>query len=64
MANTTQGGLWGDFSGGDSPSATATALKTLVKTLSVTVSLNGVTQPGASGDGTGFPAGFGDWWRL
>jgi hypothetical protein len=64
MADTIQGGIWGDFSAGDSPSAVATALKTLVKTLLVTVSLNGVTQPGGSGDGTGFPAGFGDWWRA
>jgi hypothetical protein len=64
MADTIQGGIWGNFSAEDSPSAVATALKTLVKTLLVTVLLNGVTQPGDSGDGTGFPAGFGNWWRA
>ncbi len=63
MADTTQGGRWGTFDGEQTPSAVATALKTLVKTRLVIVSLNGVTMPGETGDGTGFPVGFGDWWR-
>ena len=63
MADTTQGGIWGDFSGTPAPSTLATAYKTLIKTKSVTVTLNGITVPGGSGDGTGFPAGFGDWYR-
>lgn len=63
MANTTQGGIWGDFSGEAAPSALAVNLKTLVQTRTVTVSLNGITIPLAEGDGAGFPAGFGNWWR-
>lgn len=63
MADTNQGGIWGDFDGETSPSALATAYKTLIKTKGVTVTLNGITVPGVSGDGTGFPAGFGDWYR-
>jgi len=63
MANTTQGGIWGDFSGTPAPSALATAYKNLIRVQSVTVTLNGITVPGGSGDGTGFPAGFGDWYR-
>ena len=63
MANTTQGGIWGDFDGETSPSALATAYKNLIRVQSVTVTLNGITVPGGSGDGTGFPAGFGDWYR-
>jgi hypothetical protein len=63
MADTNQGGIWGDFNEGDSPSALATALKVLVKGKNVTISLNGITLPGETGDGSGFPAGFGDWWR-
>lgn len=64
MANTTQGGIWGDFSGEASPSALAVAYKTLRRTLTVTVTLNGITAPDVTGDGTGFPAGFGDWYRA
>jgi hypothetical protein len=64
LADTTQGGLWGTFDGETSPSATATAFKTLVKTRTVTTSLNGISNPGTTGDGTGFPAGFGNWWRA
>ena len=63
MADTTQGGIWGDFSGTPAPSTLATAYKTLIKTKTVTVTLNGITVPGGSGDGTGFPSGFGDWYR-
>jgi hypothetical protein len=64
MSDTNQGGIWGDFSGTDDPSDLATAYKTLIKTKSVSVTLNGITVPGTSGDGTGFPAGFGDWYRT
>jgi hypothetical protein len=64
MADTSQSGIWGSYDSGNSPSTLATALKTLVKTKGVTVILNGITIPGDSGDGTGFPAGFGDWWRI
>ena len=63
MADTNQGGIWGDFDGETSPSALATAYKTLIRTRGVTVTLRGITVPGVSGDGTGFPAGFGDWYR-
>jgi len=63
MADTNQGGIWGDFDGETTPSALATALKSLVRTKSVTVSLTGIAIPGGTGDGTGFPAGFGDWYR-
>lgn len=63
MADTTQGGIWGDFEGETSPSALATAYKNLIRVRSNTVTLNGITVPGGSGDGTGFPAGFGDWYR-
>jgi peptidoglycan/xylan/chitin deacetylase (PgdA/CDA1 family) len=63
MVDTAQGGIWGDFEGETTPSALATALKSLVRTKSVTVTLTGIAIPGATGDGTGFPAGFGDWYR-
>lgn len=63
MADTTQGGIWGDFDGETTPSTLATALKTLAVTRSCTVALYGITLPGGTGDGTGFPAGFGDWYR-
>jgi len=68
MADTNQGGIWGDFSGEAAPSTLATNFKTLVKTRSCVgvtsgVLLRGTVTPGETGDGTGFPAGFGDWWR-
>jgi hypothetical protein len=63
MSDTVQGGIWGSYDSGDNPSDLAIALKTLVNTKGVTVDLNGITIPSASGDGTGFPTGFGDWWR-
>lgn len=64
LADTNQGGIWGDFSGTAAPSLLAIALKSIVKTKSVTFTATGMAIPGASGDGTGFPAGFGDWWRA
>lgn len=63
MSDTTQGGIWGNFDGETSPSALATAYKSLIRTKSNTLVLLGITVPGVSGDGTGFPAGFGDWYR-
>jgi hypothetical protein len=63
MADTTQGGIWGDFDGETSPSALATAYKNLIRVKGNTISLVGIAVPGVSGDGTGFPAGFGDWYR-
>jgi hypothetical protein len=65
MADTDQGGIWGDFSHIDNfqPSQLALDLKTLVKNRNVTVTLNGISMPGATGDGTGFPQNFGTWWR-
>ena len=63
LADTTQGGAWGDFDGETSPSALAVAYKSLIKTKGCTLTYLGVTAPGVSGDGTGFPAGFGDWYR-
>jgi len=62
MADTAIPGRW--FSAAGEPTEVAVALKTLVKDKSVVVSLKGLTMPGTSGDGVGFPAGFGDWWRL
>lgn len=64
LADTNQGGIWGDFSGTAAPSALAIALKSLVKVKSVTFTATGITIPGGSGDGAGFPANFGDWWRA
>jgi peptidoglycan/xylan/chitin deacetylase (PgdA/CDA1 family) len=63
MADTNQGGVWGDFSGVASPSALAIAYKNLMVTKGVVVTLTGIAAPGGSGDGTGFPAGFGNWYR-
>jgi hypothetical protein len=63
MADTNQGGIWGDFDGETTPSALATAYKNLIRVKGNTVTLNGITVPGVSGDGAGFPAGFGDWYR-
>jgi len=64
MADTNQGGIWGDFSGTAAPSNVAIAYKSLIKTKSVTITMQGIATPGGSGDGTGFPAGFGDWYRI
>ena len=62
MADTTQGGIWGDFTSEfPAPSELAIALKTLYSKVG-TISLKGIVIP-KSGDGTGFPAGFGDWFR-
>lgn len=63
LADTAQGGIWGTFSGETSPSALAVAYKNLIKVKTCSLLLNGVQAPGASGDGTGFPAGFGNWYR-
>ncbi len=63
MADTTQGGIWGDFSGVPAPSSLATAYKNMMKVKLNTVYLRGISPPGGSGNGTGFPAGFGDWYR-
>ena len=65
MADTDQGGIWGDFSHIDNfqPSQVAIDLKTLVKVRNVTVTLNGVSMPSATNDGIGFPQNFGTWWR-
>lgn len=63
LADISQGGIWGDFSAGAVPSDLAIALKNIDITKSGTVTANGIAMPGASGDGTGFPAGFGDWYR-
>ena len=64
MADTNQGGIWGDFSGVAAPSDLAVALKNIDITKAGTVTLTDITAPGVSGDGTGFPAGFGNWWRA
>ena len=61
MADTNIPGRW--FSEAGQPTEVAVALKTLVKEKGVVVSLKGLTMPGESGDGVGFPTGFGDWWR-
>lgn len=63
MADTNQGGAWGDFSGSAAPSALAIAYKNMIRTRTNTLSMNGIAAPGGSGDGTGFPAGFGNWYR-
>lgn len=63
MADTATPGRWFDENG--EPTEVAVALKTLAKEKNVVVSLKGLTMPGdTSGDGDGFPAEFGDWWRL
>jgi len=61
MADTNIPGRWFDENG--EPTDVAKALKKLVKEKSVVVSLKGLAMPGESGDGVGFPTGFGDWWR-
>ena len=63
MADTNQGGIWGDFSGVPAPTALATAYKNMIRVKLNTLTLNGITVPGVSGDGSGFPAGFGNWYR-
>lgn len=64
MVDISQGGIWGDFNGENLPSELAVAYKNLMVTKTVTVSLRDVVAPGGAGDGTGFPSGFGDWYRL
>lgn len=58
---------WGEMVG-DSfvPSDLAIALKTVVITKGAVILLTaaGLTMPTETGDGVGFPEGFGDWWRL
>jgi len=61
MADEAIPGQW--FDENKQPTEVAVALKTLVKEKGVVVSLKGLTMPGESGDGVGFPTGFGDWWR-
>jgi len=62
MADTNIPGRWFDENG--DPTEVAVALKTLVKGKNVTVTLKGLAMPDdESGDGDGFPVGFGDWWR-
>ena len=62
MADTAIPGRW--FSAAGVPTEVAVALKTLAIEKNVTVYLKGLTMPGkVSGDGVGFPVGFGDWWR-
>lgn len=51
------------FNFSDSVNIILEDLKNLVKVKNVTVTLNGVSMPGATGDGTGFPQNFGTWWR-
>ena len=63
MSDKTQGGIWGDFSGDPAPSTLSVALKNLKVTRSNAMYIRGLAFPVATGDGTGFPAGFGDWWR-
>lgn len=63
MADTTIPGRW--FDEDRNPTDVAVALKKLAIEKNVTVVLKGLTMPDdESGDGTGFPTGFGDWWRL
>lgn len=69
LRDTNQGGIWGTFTGtpaSDTPSALAIALKSVYKTKAMTLTLNTwqCVVPGGSGDGTGFPQYFGDWWRA
>ncbi len=58
---------WGEMVG-DSfvPSELAVALKTVVITKEGVINLSaaGLAMPIESGDGVGFPEGFGDWWRV
>jgi len=61
MADETIPGRW--FDENRDPTEVAQALKTLAKEKGVVVYLKGLTMPGESGDGVGFPTGFGDWWR-
>lgn len=63
MEDTIQGGIWGDFDGETTPTELAIAYKNLIRVEGCTILANGITTPGGSGDGTGFPAGFGDWYR-
>ena len=65
MADTTQGGIWGNFSdiSNFQPNQVAIDLKTLVKIKDVSVYLTGVSMPGVTDDGVGFPQNFGIWWR-
>jgi len=64
LIDTNQGGIWGDFTNTPAPTALATALKNLnTKINSASILLQDAVVPGITGDGTGFPAGFGNWWR-
>lgn len=63
MADTAQGGIWGDFDGETTPSALAIVYKNLIRIKTNTLNLNGIIKPAATGDGTGFPSGFGNWYR-
>jgi hypothetical protein len=69
MRDTNQGGIWGTFTGtpaNDTPTALAIALKSVYVTKVMVLTLNTwqCVVPAASGDGTGFPQYFGDWWRA
>ena len=63
LVDTNVPGIW--FSSAGVPTNLAIALKAIIKTAGKALTLTGagITAPGGSGDGTGFPIGFGDWWR-
>ena len=65
QVDTVQGGRWGDFSSTPQPSQLALDLKTIVKTNGIALVIYRweCKIPGQTGNGIGFPAGFGNWWR-
>ncbi len=65
QCDTTQGGKWGDYATIPQPSQQAIDLKTIVKTNGIALIIYrwNCVMPGETGDGVGFPAGFGNWWR-
>ena len=62
----TQGGIWGNYETEPQPSALAVALKNLIKAKQMAIMIYNwqCDLPQATGDGIGFPAGFGNWWRT
>lgn len=64
--DTVQGGKWGDYITTPQPSQQAIDLKEIVKTNGIALIIYRweCTMPDEAGDGIGFPAGFGNWWRT
>ena len=64
--DTVDGGRWGSYANGNNPSELAMTLKEIVRGKQIALMIYNwqCELPQETGDGIGFPVGFGDWWRI